>query len=347
MKAKHTDFARGVPRTAGDASIFFFCGPDEAGASAAANAIIAALPDPGERLELAGSDLRSDPALLGDEARTTSLFGDARHVFVRANGDEAHDAVKALIDTGEAGGGAAAPVVIVATAATDKSRTAKLLEKRRDALVTMFYPPDIASITSSVRAMADAAGLRLDADIAERIARGAGLDVRLAQSEVTKLALYCDADPRSPKVATQQDHAEIGATCEEDGFGIIVDAVLGGDMASVGSEIRRVREMGVNPVGLLLAFERRAAQLARIASRLGPSGSFERLGTGEKRGLGIFWKEEAAIRHQLSRWNGAKLDRLIPRLAQLHRDLIANSRNAELLLAHNLTQIARFAAKRS
>ena len=47
MKATQRDFARGLPRGAQDASIFFFCGPDEAGASAAASKVIETLPDAG------------------------------------------------------------------------------------------------------------------------------------------------------------------------------------------------------------------------------------------------------------------------------------------------------------
>ncbi|MEM8724519.1 MAG: DNA polymerase III subunit delta [Pseudomonadota bacterium] len=346
MKATQRDFARGVPRNAGQASIFFFCGPDEAGASAAANAIIEGLPDAGERVDVAGADLRKDPAMLGDEARSESLFGDKRHILVRASGDEAHDAVKALIETGEAGAGDAAPVLIVATSVTDKSRTAKLLEKRGDALVAMFYPPDLASVSHSVRAMADAAGLRLGGDLAERIARGAGLDVRLAQSEVIKLALYCDADPQSPKSASIEDYGEIGASTEEDGFQPLVNAVMGGETGQLDREIRRMRELGLNPVGLLLALERRAAQLAQISAKLGPRGSLDNLGKGEKAQLGIFWREERDIRQQLARWSGRKLDRLIPRLIELHRTLLTNSQAAELLLAQDLAQIARFAAKR-
>lgn len=346
MKATQRDFARGVPRSAAQASIFFFCGPDEAGASAAANAIVEALPEAGDRVEIVGADLRRDPALLGDEARSESLFGDKRHILVRASGDEAHDALKALIETGEAGAGEAAPVLIVATSATDKSRTAKLLEKRSDALVAMFYPPDLASVSASVRAMADAAGLRLGGDLAERIARGAGLDVRLAQSEVTKLALYCDADLQSPKTASLDDYGEIGASTEEDGFQPLVNAVMGGELAKLDREIRRMRELGLNPVGLLLALERRAAQLAQISAKLGPRGSLDSLGKGEKAQLGIFWREERDIRQQLVRWSRRKLDRLIPRLIELHRTLLSNSQAAELLLAQDLAQIARFAAKR-
>lgn len=354
MKAKGQDFARGLPRSASQASIFFFCGPDEAGASAAAAKVVEALPDAGERVELAGGDLKRDPAILGDEARSSSLFGDKRHILVRATGDEAHDALKALIETGEAGGGDAAPVLVVATSATDKSRTAKLLEKRGDALVAMFYPPDLMSLAASVRAMADAAGLRLGGDLAERIARASGLDVRLAHSEVEKLALYLDASSQSPKSATPDDYAEIGATTEEDGFGPVVNAVLGGELGKLPFEIKRMKELGLNPVGLLLAIERRTAQLAQIAAKVGPRGSLDNLDRGEKARLGIFWKEEREIRQQLTRWQGPaargsrerKLDRLIPRLIALHQTLLANSQAAELLLAHDLTEIARYASRR-
>jgi len=354
VKATQREVARGLPPGVAAARMFFFCGPDEAGASAAANRVAAALADAGERFELTGADLKRDPALLGDEARSSSLFGGQRHIWVRASGDEAHDALAILIETADAGAGAAAPVLVVATSATDKSRTAKLLEKRKDALVAMFHPPDLGSVASAVRAMADAAGLRLGGDLAERIARGAGLDVRLAQSEVTKLALYCDADPQSPKPATVDDHAAIGAGCEEDGFTPLVNAVLGGELGRVGGEIRRLRELGLNPVGVALALERRAAQLAQIAAHLGPRGNFDRLDKGQQARLGIFWKEERDIRRQYERWaqpatRGApelRLHRLIGRLTQLHRTLLANSQAAELLLAQELAEIARFAAKR-
>lgn len=354
MKAKNSDFARGLPQGALAARIFFFCGPDEAGATAAANRLAAAFPDAGERVELAGADLKRDPALLGDEARSTSLFGGARHIWVRASGDDAHDALQFLIETAEAGAGAAAPVIVVATSATDKSRTAKLLEKRQDALVAMFHPPELKDVVQAVRDMASAAGLRLGGDLAERIARGAGLDVRLAQSEVTKLALYCDADPQAPRAATPEDHAAIGAATEEDGFAPLVNAVLGGELGKIAGEIKRMRELGLNPVGVALALERRAAQLAQIAAYLGPRGNFDQIDKGAEMRLGIFFKEKRDVGNQFKRWTlpaargsgETRLDRLIPRLTALHRSLLANSQSAELLLAQELAEIARFAAKR-
>lgn len=355
MKATQKDFLRGVPHGALQCRIFFFCGPDEAGASAAAARLAAALPDVGERVELAGADIKRDPALLGDEARSSSLFGDKRHIWVRASGEEAHDALQFLIETAEAGAGEAAPVFVIATAATDKSRTAKLLEKRKDALVAMFHPPDLAAVAQAVRAMADAAGLRLGGDLAERIARAAGLDVRLAQSEVDKLALYVGADPTAPRPAAPEDHAAIGAATEEDGFAPLVNAVLGGETGKLAAEIRRMRELGLNPVGVALALERRAAQLAQIAAYLGPRGAIEQIDKGAEMRLGIFFKEKRDIINQYKRWTlpaargarATRLDRLMPRLTALHRNLLANSQVAELLLAQELSEVGRYAAKRA
>lgn len=341
MKATQRDFAGMAAQAAAQARVFFFCGPDEAGTHDAAARIVSLLKDPGERVELAGADLRKDPVRLGDEARSVSLFGDSRHILARVNGDEAHDAIENLL----AGEGEPCPVLIVASSATDKSRTAKLLAGRPDALVAMFYPPDLRSVTATVRNMADAAGLRIGGDIAERIARGAGLDTRLAQSEVTKLALYLDASPESPRSGDATALDAIGASTEEDGMSPLVNAVLGGETGRIAHELRRMRELGINPVGLLLAIERRAAQLAALAAKLGPKDDVTALVKSEVAARRVFFKEERDVANQLRRWRGRKLERLIDHLMALHRTLLTHSQDAELLLAQGLAEITRAAAR--
>jgi DNA polymerase-3 subunit delta len=343
VKASQKDFAGIAPRAAKEARIFYFCGPDEAGAHDAAARIASLLDYPGERIELSGAELKRDPVRLGDEARSSSLFGDTRHIYVRAQGDDACEAVEILL----AGDVEPCPVLIVASGATDKSRTAKLLAPRPDALMAMFYPPDHRSVAQAVRGMADAAGLRIGGDIAERIARASSLDTRLAQSEVTKLALYLDASPESPRSADAAALDAIGASTEEDGFGSLVNAVLGGEVGKVPGELRRMRELGLNPVGLLLAFERRAAQLAQLAAKLGPRGDAAALIEVEAAARRVFWKDKRDLAVQLKRWRGKRLERLVDRLIGLHRALLSNSQNAELLLAQGLASIARAAAQRS
>jgi DNA polymerase-3 subunit delta len=340
VKATQRDFAGIAPRAAEAAKVFFFCGPDEAGAHDAAQKILSLLAEPGERIELSGGDLKRDPVKLGDEARSNSLFGDTRHILIRAQGDEVHDAVEVLLS----GDVEPCPVLIVAAGATDKSRTAKLLADRPDALVAMFHPPDLKSVAAAVRAMADAAGLRIGGDLAERIARAAGLDTRLARSEVTKLALYLDASAESPRSADAAALDAIGAKTEEDGFGSLVNAVLGGEKAKIPGELKRIRELGLNPVGLLLAIERRAAQLAALSAKLGPKGDVTALLKAEVAARRVFWKDERELGAQLRQWRGRKLERLVEKLVGMHRSLLTNSQDADLLLSQGLAEIARAAA---
>lgn len=343
MKATQRDFAAKADRAAGAARIFFFCGPDEAGALDAASRIVALMPDPGERVELSGSELRRDPVRLGDEARSVSLFGETRHLYVRAQGDEAHDAVETLL----ASHVPICPVLIVATGATDKSRTAKLLADRPDALVAMFYPPDIASVVAAVRRMASAAGLRIDDAIAARLARAANLDTRLAQSEIDKLALYCDAAPERPTGVTAEALDAIVATTEEDSFAPLVDVVLGGASARLAEELRRRRETRLNPVAVALACQRRAAQLADLTARLGDRATVEPLLEAEVAARRLFARDRAAVAHQLRCWRVKSLDRLIDRLVSLHQTLLADSQAADTLLDQGLAEISRAAARRA
>ncbi|MFN4114265.1 MAG: DNA polymerase III subunit delta [Sphingomonadaceae bacterium] len=340
MKANQKNFARAARDAARSCRTFYFCGPDESGAWAAVKTVVEMLPDAGERVELSGSDLKRDPVLLADEARSSSLFGGNRHILVRMQGDEALDAIgNHLLAQGQAW-----PVLVVASGATDKSRVAKLLEGRSDALVAIFYPPERSEIVGAIRQMGDAAGLKLATNLAERIASACLNDLRLAQSEVEKLALYLDASPQTPRAADAAALDAIVAASEEDSLNSIVNAVLGGDRARLPHEIARIRELSLNPVGVLLALERRAAQLAQLAGRLGTNPDVRGFVSAETKAKRIFWKEEREIAVQLGLWRGGRLSRLMERLTDLHRELIGNSQAAELLLAQGLTDIARAAA---
>ena len=342
MKFNQSSFAAGAARAARECRIFYFCGADEAGAHDAAQAIVALLPPGSERIELTGAELRKDPVKLGDEARSTSLFGGERYIHVRTTGDEACEAVEILLDSPVEG----APVLIVASGASDKSRIAKLLAERKDAAVAMFHPAELAAVATTVRNLADAAGVRLDTALAERIARSCALDTRMARSEIEKLALYLDASPQAPRSADAEALDAIAAACEDDSFAGVVSCVLGGDLGKLAGELARMRELGLNPVGLLLAFERRAAQLAQLAAKLGRRSDVGNFVASQKGTRLVFFRDVPEITRQLSRWRGRRLERLIERLVGLHRDLLANSTHADLLLAQGLTEIARAAAQR-
>jgi len=228
--------------------------------------------------------------------------------------------------------------------ANGPQRIAKLLADRPDALVTMFHPPDVRSVTDAVRQMGDGLGVRLTGDLAERIARATAMDTRMARSEVEKLALYLDASPQAPRSADGAALDAIGAVSEDDGFMPVVNAVLGGNSPRLAAELARMRELEMNPVGLLLAFERRAAQLAQLAGRMGPRGDVNTFMEAEMQARRVFFRDKPDLTQQLRRWRGRRLERLVERLMELHRALLNDSRNGELLLAQGLADIARAAA---
>jgi DNA polymerase-3 subunit delta len=344
VKATQKNFAGQIARAAADATVFYFCGPDEAGAADAAarlSAHIAVQQGQFERIELAGADLRRDPVRLADEARSVSLFGDKRQIHVRCSGDEIHDAVETLLASPIKGW----PVFILAASATDKSRVAKLLADRPDALVTMFHPPDLRSVTLAVREMADPVGLLLTDELAERIARSAALDTRMARGEIEKLALYLDASPESPRRVDTAALDAIAAVSEDDSFMPLVNTVLAGDIARLSSELARMQELELNPVGLLLAFERRAAQLAQLAGRMRSRSDVNAFLEQEMAARRVFFRDKPDLAQQLRRWRGRKLGRLVERLMNLHRQILADNRNGEIVLSQGLAEIARAAAR--
>lgn len=340
MKVTQKNFSANAARAVKDCRIFYFCGPDESGASDAA-AKIAGMLGEAEKVDLSGAELKRDPVRLADEARSVSLFGDRRIIHVRATGDDAHDAVETLLQSPVDGW----PVLIVASSATDKSRIAKLLESRADALVGMFHPPDLKSVASAIRSSADAMGVRMTDELSERVARATALDTRMARSELEKIALYLDASPQAPRTATAADLDEVCAVSEDDGMMPLVNAVLGGEVRRIPAELSRMREQGMNPVGLVLALERRAGQLVQLAGRLGERGDVNAFMQQESDARRVFFRDRADLTQQLKRWRGPRLVRLCERLVLLHRTLIADNRNGDLALAQGLAEIARAAAR--
>ncbi len=340
MKATAKTYAATADRALRKLRVFYFCGADEAGAADAANHVTTRL-GRAEIVEITGQELKRDPARLTDEVRSTSLFGDTRIIRVTMSGDEAIDAIAGLIADTVPGW----PVLVVATGASDKSRVAKMLADRDDALVAVFYPPDARAVADVVRTSGDALGVQFNAGLAQTVALAAGLDTRIARSELEKLALYLDASPESPKTATAQDLAAIGAVTIEDGMAPLVNAALGGSTDRLKREMARLACGDINPVGLLLAVERRAVQLAQLATRLGPGGNVNAFLEQEAQAKRIFFKDKPDLVTQLQKWRGARLERLLTRLAILHRTMLNDNHGASLRLQQALAEITRVAAR--
>jgi DNA polymerase-3 subunit delta len=81
-----------------------------------------------------------------------------------------------------------------------------------------------------------------------------------------------------------------------------------------------------------------------LAAKLGPRGDARALIDSEAQARRVFFREKAELTQQLKMWQGVKLGRLVARLVELHRALLATNQSAELLLSQELAEITRQAA---
>ncbi|MFM7028928.1 MAG: DNA polymerase III subunit delta [Chakrabartia sp.] len=341
MKANANEIARALDGAAeGKTRFFLLYGADEAGSAALARRLERAMGTDAERIDLEASALKSDPALLSDEAASISLFGGKRWIRIQPAGDEVTEAVRSLLDADQAGN----PVVAVAGALKPSSSLVKLATEHKAALAHPSYVPDARDAAQIADALAREAGLRLSRDVGRAIAAACGNDRAVMAQEVEKLALYLDAAPDRPAEADLDALAAIGAASNEGELGKLVDAVMGGQPARAGAEIARLGQDGLAGIPLLRALFRRVLLLAAL--RKDVEGGMSPSAAVEARGKAIFFKEKPAITDQAGRWSSDRLAQLADKLLAAERALKTAGSAGEVQAEVEMLTIARFAARR-
>lgn len=321
--------------------LYVLGGEDEAGSRAMQADLAKAMGPDAERIDFTPAKLKEDPAALADEAASMSLFGGRRWISVTifsGGGDELVAAAENLLDAPAAGN----PTVIIGASLTARSKLVKLAEKHPAAVGVISYLPDLRDADRLIEGLAKPLGLRVDHDVALALFAATGGDRALMAREVEKLALYCDADPSSPRSADIGDWHAIGADLPEEDVGAAVNVVLGGQLNELPGQFAKLAATGVADIPLIRAIARRALQLAELRTAVDGGRSVTQV--IEAAGKAIFWKERSAIAAQLSRWDSPRLARLIERLHRLEREMKAPDNAGDVLLRAGLLDIARVAA---
>jgi DNA polymerase III subunit delta len=337
-KLRETDFIAAI-KARPDIRIFLTYGQDDSAISAIAKAQARQLPDDAEAVDLDSGRLRQDPAILLDEAASSSLFGGARYIRVIFNREEGVDAVANLLDAAQAGN----PVIATAGNLPKTSKLLKLLQNNPFALSFICYPPNDADAADRVGALARAAGLKMDHALAAQIARYTGNDRQLAAAEIEKLALYYDATPDRPAQVERQALSALAAETAEDDISGLVNLVLGGDIKTLGKELVTQRAIGLDGIRIIRALQRRLVMLAGLRGKMDHGAQ---AGALVRAARGIFWKEQDAYVQQLHRWTSRRLSSLNNHLLGLEARLMANNaESGSIMLEQELTRIARAAAR--
>lgn len=339
MKANRGQIERALTTPPADIRLFLLYGPDESGSRALAQRLDEAMGQGAERIDLEGSELKSDPARLADEAASISLFGGARHIRVMPAGDECLAAADALLSAEQAGN----PVVLVAGALKGTSKLLQLGLKSAGAMAFASYLPEGQEADRLAMSLAREAGLRLEPGVATRLAQAAGNDRAVLTREIEKLALYLDAAPERPATADEDALDAIGADAGESDLARLVEAIMSGRPAAVGGELGRLAQEGVEGIVLLRALLRRLQLLIQLRSAVDSGSSVDAvMGSA---GKALFWKEKDSVARQLRMWPSPRLATALGRVLDAERLVKSSGSAGPMLVDAELIAVARVAAR--
>ena len=319
--------------------LFVLYGPDESEARSLAQRLERAMGADTERVDLDTATLKADPARLSDEAASFSMFGGKRHIRVQPAGDDILPAVEALLTASTAGN----PVVILPGNVKDTNALIKRVINDPAVVACICYPPKAGDIEAHAAGLAHDVGMRLSNDLARQIARAAAYDRTIVAQEVEKLALYLDAAPDHPREADQAALDAIGAGEGEAELSRLVNAVLEGNALLAATEAERLEQDGIEGIGLIRSFKARLQLLLKLAPQM--EGGKRASDLVEAQGKAIFWMEKPHVTRQLERWPPDRLATAANRLLAAERAVKSAASAGPILVAAELIQIARVAAR--
>jgi DNA polymerase-3 subunit delta len=336
VKASKASIVRAVDQPDAKVRFYLFHGPDDAQSRGLGQRLTEALS--ASRFVISGPAVKSDPAILADEAGAMNLFGGTRVVWVEPAGDEIAAGVEALLEANAA----ESPVVAIAGALRKTSALLKLAETSPQATAFAAYAPEGAEAERMVAEVGRRFGLKISSPVAARVAESCANDQAIVSQELQKLALYIDASPQSPKELDHDAIDAIGADLPEGEVLHLADLALAGRVGDLAEELGQLNS-GVEGIPVVRALQRRLLQLAPARARIergeSPDGVMTSLGRS------LFWKDKPLIAKLLSTWDSRRLATVAERAARLEHELIFSGVPNLEALGEELIAIARAASR--
>ena len=333
MKPAKGQIASAVDKPDPRLRFYLFHGPDEAGSRALATRLLAALG--AEKVQLAPSTLRADPAALADEAGAISLFGGKRLLWIEPAGNEIAAAVEGLLTAPAVEN----PVVAVAGPLAKTSALLKLADAHPLALSHISYVPEGRDAVRMIIDLGQREGLRIRPELAGRIAASANNDQAIAGAELTKFALYLGASATNPRDLEPDIVDLLGADSSDSEIGRPGDLALSGEVRQLALELERLASSGIEPIPAIRALQRRLLQAMPLRSRIEAGQAPDAIMTS------LFWRDKPLFQKILARWTSDRLAHALDRAGRLERQLMLSPVPDAAAFGEELMQIARAAAR--
>jgi DNA polymerase-3 subunit delta len=338
VKLVKSAIGRAIDRPDPATRFYLFYGPDEAGSRHLATRLLASLG--AEKFAVAAGAIKADPAALADEAGAMALFGGPRAIWIEPAGDEIADGVAGVLDAP----GVESPVIAIAGALRKTSGLVKLSESHGMAAAVQSYIPEGRDADQMVIGAGRAEGLRIDGDVAARLAADCGNNHAIVAQEVAKFALFLDAAPDRLRDLTHEIVDLLGADASEGNLMRLGDLALSGDGRGMLEEMDRSAIAPGEAIPAIRALQRRLMQIAPLRAKVERGERVD--GVLTSMGKSLFWKDKPLMQRLLTNWNADRIAQAMERSATLERAAMLSDEPPVAALGEELVKIARTAARR-
>ena len=292
--------------------------------------------DPFLVVEIIGSTLRNDPALLADEAASIALMGGRRVVRIRDVADSQANVFKIFFEDlpGDA--------LVLAQGGDLSPRSAlrKLFESEDAAIALPCYADDARSLDGVIQDTLKQDNVSISPDAAAFLQANLGTDRGQTRSELRKLSLY----------AGDGGHVDLddAMACIGDSSALNLDTLIyaaaGGDAPGVDRALARSYQEGVNPVTILRAVGRHMLRLQLVRAQV--DGGKRTEDAIKSLRPPVFFKMTGPFRRQVDLWRSSAIARALMLILDAETQCKETGMPMEAICGRTLLQIGRLAAVR-
>ncbi len=260
-------------------------------------------------IKLDASAIDDDPGRLIDEARTVSMFGGERLIWLRGSASQSAlvGAVSDLLD-------APPENTLVLIEAGDLKKSAKLrtvVEKSSSGITLPCYADDARAIDRLIDTQIASADTSITLEAREMLKKFLGGDRLASRNEIDKLLLYTDGQARIELPDVIESVGDASALSQEE----VVDAVLGGNRARMDTAYSRMVRSGA-PAFLSAVFTMRQFQSLQLMRAVMDRENKNAAATVASARPPVFFSRRALIEKSLGALNQAFICRALERLQQ-------------------------------
>lgn len=280
------------------------------------------LDDPFSVIRMEADEIDADPGLLADEARTISMFGGQRLIWIKNAGGQRKlaEAIKLLANDPP-------QETYILVEAGDLKKGAALrsaVENAPAGMALPCYSDDARGLDGVIDDVLSEWKMRITMDARHLLRASLGGDRLATKGELEKLCLFAQGKERIDIDDVRQAVGDVAAFSTDE----VIDAVLQADLQRFESSFERVVKSGTAPFLLLNSAMRQFQQIQTLRHMVDNEKKSPAIAVSTARPP-IFFNRKKLIENAVGRWNAEALNRVLERL---QRAVLESRQNAALAI---------------